>query len=202
MKAAYSAAMNNTLGANLSFSFYSLADVALRSHISPERLLELCESGFAPHYRVDGGAPMFKLKEIMEWAKENLVRATGGMPLPSAVPVLVADDTLSELPAALRGLSNIRTALVLPKLCGLYFLCKARTVVYVGQSVDVYARLNHHRDQKLFDTAYVWPCPKSELDAMEGAFIRILQPSLNRSIGPQTCDDAIDHVRKLCEVAA
>ena len=61
---------------------------------------------------------------------------------------------------------------------GVYFLVGGDRVVYVGQSVNVYARISQHHD-KLFDSFAFIPCEKSILNALESLYIHVLRPPLN-----------------------
>ena len=99
-------------------------------------------------------------------------------------------------------MSSARFALIAPVpvevpdgvLCGVYFLLDGEEVVYVGQSVNVYARVANHRESKRFATAICIPVPRDELDAVESAFIRRLRPRLNKSglsEGPWPGDDSL-----------
>lgn len=63
--------------------------------------------------------------------------------------------------------------------CGVYFLMNGPDVVYVGQSVNVVRRLGDHLENKDFDSVRVIPCKPSDLDNLEGFFIRFLRPRLN-----------------------
>jgi hypothetical protein len=51
-------------------------------------------------------------------------------------------------------------------------------VVYVGQSVNVYARIASHHD-KVFDSFAFIPCDKKILDSLESLYIHTLRPALN-----------------------
>ena len=70
---------------------------------------------------------------------------------------------------------------------GVYFLIDGDKVVYVGQSVNVYARISQHHD-KLFDSFAFIPCKKNLLDSLESLYIHVLRPSLNGNMhgGKQT----------------
>ena len=43
--------------------------------IDPERLIELADAHLIPHYRVDGGAPLFYATECRKWIAQNLTGA-------------------------------------------------------------------------------------------------------------------------------
>ena len=61
---------------------------------------------------------------------------------------------------------------------GVYFLIDSGKVVYVGQSVNVYARIAQHHD-KVFDSFAFIPCAKDMLDSLESLYIHVLHPPLN-----------------------
>jgi len=61
---------------------------------------------------------------------------------------------------------------------GVYFLIDSGKVVYVGQSVNIYARIASHHD-KVFDSFAFIPCCKEMLDNLESLYIHILRPALN-----------------------
>lgn len=61
---------------------------------------------------------------------------------------------------------------------GVYFLVDSGKVVYVGQSVNVYARIAQHHD-KVFDSFAFIPCEKDMLNALESLYIHVLRPPLN-----------------------
>lgn len=64
--------------------------------------------------------------------------------------------------------------------CGVYFLIKENEVVYVGQSVNIAARIIAHKnDGKVFDEVKFILCEKEKLDEKEMFFIKLLQPKLN-----------------------
>jgi hypothetical protein len=64
---------------------------------------------------------------------------------------------------------------------GVYFLIDSGKVVYVGQSVNVYARIASHHD-KVFDSFAFIPCDKKILDSLESVYIHTLRPALNGNI--------------------
>lgn len=67
---------------------------------------------------------------------------------------------------------------------GVYFLFKKGKLQYVGQSINVYSRIQQHRGNKDFDQAKFIACHRSKLDDMEGFFIRLLEPPLNGGATP------------------
>ena len=78
---------------------------------------------------------------------------------------------------------------------GVYFLIDGNKVVYVGQSVNVYARIASHHD-KVFERFAFIPCSKEVLDNLESLYIHILRPPLNadmhgRKQAPMSLDKLI-----------
>ena len=63
--------------------------------------------------------------------------------------------------------------------CGVYFLVHEGAVIYVGQSVNVYASIYTHKQEghKSFDSFTFIPCEKEELDILESLYIHALCPS-------------------------
>ena len=72
----------------------------------------------------------------------------------------------------------------------IYFLLGRRVgglrVLYVGQSVQVWARLHAHRkDQsKVFSHYAILKCRREELNDLEAAYIRELKPAYNAAMPP------------------
>jgi hypothetical protein len=64
----------------------------------------------------------------------------------------------------------------------IYFLIRGEQVVYVGQSVNVHARLGSHfrDDRMMFDRFVIMPCPENLLTPVENYYIGFLNPELNR----------------------
>jgi hypothetical protein len=68
-----------------------------------------------------------------------------------------------------------------PRACGVYFLIKGERIVYVGQSVNVLARVGSHAGaDKDFDGWNYVRCLPEELDALERHYIDTYRPILNR----------------------
>ena len=60
-----------------------------------------------------------------------------------------------------------------------YFMVRDQRVIYVGQSVNLAARLTTHNHRHEFDHVFYLPCPREKLDEVEMEFIRTLCPTLN-----------------------
>ena len=158
--------------------------------ISPERLIELADAGYAPHYLIDGRGPWFKITELREWVDSNAVQACGGLPMPTRLSLIVAAESrpASDAPASISRLIGLRHIDPAHLLCpGVYFHCQGDEVVYVGQSVSVPDRvMSHIRESrrpvgKMFDPLRIFylPVPESELLRVESEFIARLRPRYN-----------------------
>ena len=148
--------------------------------ISADRIMELANSGYMPHYRIDGGTPIFKVSEVKDWLACNLLAKSEGRPFPNAIRVVIAaPEVINKPPTTISNVPNLQQ---LPKhgyQPGVYFLCKDDKVVYVGQSVTPGSRVGQHvlSPEKDFDRVYLIPVPHSELDDVEATFIHLLLPS-------------------------
>lgn len=155
---------------------------------SAARIMELADAFCIPHYRIDGGAPMFKLPDARAWIAKNLAQKFEGKPLPFECRIII-DNSPAPLAALPLALQQIADRLIfqpeISRVCGVYFLCKQGEVVYVGQSISTGARIAEHgKCGKDFDFAFIMPIPASDLSTVEGAFIRALKPRLNVIIPP------------------
>jgi hypothetical protein len=148
--------------------------------LSEERLLEHAANGVAPAWWIDGTGPWFRLDEVKQWVAESLITFQRG--LRTLLHPVGEDVEPSAIPRELAGASaylfQATTA-----VAGVYFLVSSGRVVYVGQSIDINSRVNQHRSgatRKRFDYALAIAVAPEHLDAVEGSFIRALDPPLNR----------------------
>lgn len=63
--------------------------------------------------------------------------------------------------------------------CGVYFLIKDEEIIYVGQSVNIEARIHQHRSTKSFDRFTYIECNSEDLNKIETMYINKLKPKLN-----------------------
>ncbi len=96
--------------------------------------------------------------------------------------VLSLQDSSSRLTK--KGLLSkeeiVAGCLEIPNHCGVYFLLLKNEIVYVGQSVAVYRRINEHLASKRFERIAYIPCDQSELDVLESLYIHLFRPKLNQ----------------------
>jgi predicted GIY-YIG superfamily endonuclease len=84
----------------------------------------------------------------------------------------VASKTLASAEAILKAAKPWQS------FTGVYFLISNNKIVYVGQSVNVYARISGHAG-KTFDSFTVIPCPREHLNVLESLYIHMFDPPLN-----------------------
>lgn len=66
-------------------------------------------------------------------------------------------------------------------VCGVYFLIKDSQIVYIGQSINIAARITSHKDKDFDSVSYV-TCRRSELDILESLYIIAYNPILNGEV--------------------
>ena len=172
----------------------------LNGVLSAERILELVESKIMPHYLV-GEQVLFGISETKQWLNRNYcVKIPGkelGDSICSIVNVVEPVGEKAVPPLSLRaiagwlipmGLESVKTA----PFSGVYFLCHEGEVVYVGQSGNLLSRVGQHFGDKTFSSVFFVRIPKSDLDYVEGNFIKLLKPKYNhtklgRLVGPSCC---------------
>lgn len=157
----------------------------LNGRMSAERLMELVSAKIVPHYDFDG-TTLFAYTETLNWLRDNMLLTIvpAAVPHNIAITPVVLRDLPKESPDELRGIMCHLIPLPIQSLeyatfSGVYFLCRNRKVVYVGQSMAVSGRVGAHMKDKLFDYAYCLRVPPSDLDYVEGEMIRALKPEYN-----------------------
>jgi hypothetical protein len=168
---------------------------ALKGLVSPERLTELSLAGYFPCWRVDDGPPLYQRSEVRKYVEEHLLKRSRGAPFPVLFPVVEPVEKLGPMhvPARLRHMAHYLRSVPILGLSGIYFLAHNGEVVYVGQSVNVVARVHGHINEGLkdFDSAVFLPAPRRDLDSLECAFINALKPRHNKNTGRTNhgCDE-------------
>jgi hypothetical protein len=94
------------------------------------------------------------------------------------------EDDLINAPVELSRVKNLKriplNAIVPPP--GVYFLYHDKVLQYIGQSVNVYSRLNQHAEggEFVFNKIYFLPCHVDVLDKTEKEMIRHFTPPFNK----------------------
>ena len=165
-------------------SFKLVSEVAEALGLPVDRINDLAAGGFIPHYRVDGGEPMFRMPDVKAWAANNMMQECSGSHLPPRLffhkVAAPAPFDVTKVPTELASINGLLdVSHWVGPTCGIYFLIKDHGIAYVGQSVHAASRVVSHSREKDFDAAYFLPVPRSELDRIEGALIRFFEPPLN-----------------------
>jgi excinuclease UvrABC nuclease subunit len=63
-----------------------------------------------------------------------------------------------------------------------YFLVQNDEIVYVGQTLNINSRIEHHLEDKKFNRVFYLSMSKRGLDEAETVFIQALKPKYNRRI--------------------
>lgn len=178
-----------------------VTEAAANLGIPVDRLLSFTRAGYAPHWRIDGGEPLYRLADLRSWGARNITAYCGGKPLPVRLTVNVEREPCNTAPAAIRDIPEL-VELPISGVSGVYFLVKGDQVVYVGQSISPLSRIGTHggTQWKDFDRAYVFPVPEELLNAVEGALIRWLKPPLNGGENPRAPRQKRDDVEVLEKV--
>lgn len=103
----------------------------------------------------------------------------------AALDALAKKLTRAHIPTDGRGLTGtdhiVKHAAVYQRLAGVYFLLLGAEIVYVGQSVNVLARLASHqtRGEIEFDRFFIERCSQDQLVNLEAMYIAKLKPRHN-----------------------
>jgi hypothetical protein len=163
-------------------SLKTAEDICQGIGISAERLIQLADSGYAPHWRIDGGNPLFRIGEVREWLSKNVLQRVNGKALPQQIIVSVAKDRIDDyrnVPEGLRQIPGLVDITGEMRRSGIYFLCDGNELLYIGQSVSVSSRISTHHHEGKFNRVIFMAWPPDDLNDVEGALIRALKPPLN-----------------------
>jgi hypothetical protein len=114
-------------------------------------------------------------------------------PKPKKNPFNQEPSNLAFISSRLSELENLQQINLqeLTQGRGIYFLMQNITVVYVGQSVDVFQRVRTHvvEGAKTFNNVYFYPVPFGNLNVIEREFIKEFKPRYNIAGKPTTKED-------------
>lgn len=172
----------NTLTDTLPSGLKTVREICAALTLDEARLQGLADAGICPHWRIDGGEPLFQVSEIKRWVAQNLLARYEGTTLPIVVrPCLPPAPPSTLPPESLSTIPNLKEIpITTSMLTGVYVLCSGASIVYVGQSVNPSARIaNHPLDAWQVDRCFLVPAPREALDEVEAALIRLLNPTKN-----------------------
>jgi hypothetical protein len=153
-------------------------------NLSPERRKEIAAKGVATRR-----ANKEKIKAMQE---EGARRYYGLADKIEELEIRLANlqtmEALQTLSCALTGRALlpaediVRASIPWQKSSGVYFLIENNEIIYVGQSTNVYTRIDYHVRDKSFDRYAYVPCPVEMLNKLESLYIHCLRPKLNSSV--------------------
>lgn len=161
--------------------------------IPADRIRELTQLGYMPHYFIDGAGPFFRRIEAKKYIRDNLIQNQAARPFPTELKVIdltASDAVAGRVPDALVPLAERFYEMPVSRTLGVpcvYFLISDMRVVYVGQTTNLIARVTTHLKEKTFDRVLYLPVPESALLAVEAAFIAALRPPLNGRCEGKPC---------------
>jgi hypothetical protein len=163
--------------------------IARMTSLSTRQVDRLASTGQIPGAKMDRGGWTFSVRLVHRWIKAAEAPFVEHQPFARHAQKLAV--AACRLPLLLDEASILSAAQpALGVLTGIYFLIKDGVVIYVGQAMNIAARIGVHAATKDFDSWHWIACKRSELDAMERAYINALLPDLNR-------DTLTNHVRKM-----
>mgnify|MGYP003135932711 FL=1 len=174
---------NISLGSSLK-TFKELMECSkikeLQKFISEETFAEYDKQRLMPHYLING-IKGYKLTEILNWIKKELVEHYDGFKIVSKF-YSFNDDIKKPLEIPQEIIHHSEELFELPMVLPpcVYFLIEGVEIVYVGQSINVSARAYQHTQDKDFSKVLYLPTVKENLDKVERFFIERLQPKYNK----------------------
>lgn len=182
----------------------------LKEMVGDEGVLQLARDGVCPHYILTNPITKeetlwFVPSEINDWFDNNFVRYNEGYFTPK-YDFLYFNKDLNKISGVVPDeLLRIKDLYELPlqHICtppGIYFLCKGKSIQYIGQASSVSGRILTHISEGLkdFDAVYFISCPINRLNELESALIRYFAPPLNRTCRIQPSQKDVVIVDSLC----
>lgn len=174
----------------------------LKEVITDEELIKIANEGLCPHYVLtnpvtDEKTIWFFPPEINSWFVDNYVRYNeskrGKLGMNYHFHYFDRNTHIANVEDIIPDeLHRIKDLYKLPMESintpsGIYFLCKGKKIVYIGQSTNIAGRICTHINDGLkdFDNVYFITCPISKLLQLESCLVRYFKPPLNESKNTQ-----------------
>lgn len=149
-----------------------------------------------------GQATRRKKREEQETLRRDAITRAGGLKeqiakLEHKLANLKTMEVMAAVSAGLTGKALLppeeiaKAAMPWRNATGVYFLLIGDEVVYVGQSVNIYARLSSHHIRNFDRFAFVL-CSVEMLDRLESLYIHCLRPRLNGGKGAKVAPIPLD----------
>jgi prophage regulatory protein len=136
------------------------------------------EGSFPAQVRLTPRTSAWIEEEIDQWCKERVLFSSTSISLrKEAAPAI--DKARPKIMAYKRILNLRRIEIV--TLIGIYFLIDGDQIVYIGKSINVFARIAEHQrnNEKKFDTFTYIQIPIDQLDEFEVEYINAYKPKYN-----------------------
>lgn len=152
----------------------------LEQFLNREAFAKYDKQGLIPHYKING-IKAYKINEVLEWIKEELVEYYDGFKIISKfysfnTGIKKPEDIPNEL---IKHSEELIEFPICTPPC-VYFLLDNIEIVYVGQSINLPGRLTQHTLDKNFNRALYLPVVKENLLNVERFFIEHLKPKYNK----------------------
>lgn len=117
-------------------SLKTAQEVAGQVRLSITRIKELAAAMLLPHFRIDGGEPLFCPSSLKRYVRQHMTSVCEGAPLPLYLRPIVLTPVTKDLPFSLAAIQDRlceSPAVDIPPC--VYFLIEAGAVVYIGKPV-------------------------------------------------------------------
>lgn len=160
-----------------------LPEVMRRTGLSRATIYRMIAAGeFPPSVQLSARSVAWSEAAVNDWIE---VKFAAAAPARAEAPTRAEFDPL-DAAKAIHGRKLLTSDQIAKKAqpwqpkCGIYFLLLDGAVQYVGQSINVDARITQHcRSGKVFDSWHWEACDSDELDTRETLYIHALRPPLN-----------------------
>lgn len=185
-----------------------------KHYLTKDDVFSLVEKKAIPHYIVKHPISkeetiMFNIDELKEWFYKFNSQYVDANDLPECeINVLLTIDqdtaleSIDKIPKELSltpNLQEFKTASIVAVPC-VYFLCRDKKIVYIGQTINIQNRINQHLcdNEKQFDSVFFIHVHQNQLLKVEASLIRYLRPPLNKQkIGKAKKQDEETSIRLL-----
>jgi hypothetical protein len=154
--------------------------------LSKDKMIELADQHAVPHYRtqLDMSQPLFLLNDLSDYIMyETMWQSTETKTNIYFLNVSERADVKPEIFQSIEKLMPCESLHIFPMVDApvVYFLVSKGSIVYVGQSLQLGARIHQHKrdGEKIWDTVYYIPVPHDELSKVEQRLIEHLKPVYN-----------------------
>lgn len=164
-----------------------------RDHISDDELYQLAKDNMCPHYRFINPVTKSEIiyfisQEIREWTEKHFLRGYKGTDFKPHQFIYLTNDyapSLHEIPIELLKINGLQKLPLefINTPSGIYFLCRNKKIVYIGQAINIAGRICSHLTEKRkeFDSCFFICCPVNKLNEIEGSLITHYKPEYNKT---------------------